>query len=106
MSQQQRFLQSFFSNGLVTGFTSVLRAGLRIKENKEVYEGEVIELTPEEAESQTGGYGKVIASVVIGLKTVKARWRTCVPLCTVPIIPQSGMLVACSDCACKWKQQA
>lgn len=53
-------------------------AGLRIKENKEVYEGEVIELTPEEAESQTGGYGKVIASVVIGLKTVKAR-RPSVP---------------------------
>ena len=50
-----------------------MRAGLRIKENKEVYEGEVTELTPEEAESQTGGYGKVIASVVIGLKTVKAR---------------------------------
>ena len=47
--------------------------GLRIKENKEVYEGEVTELTPEEAESQTGGYGKVIASVVIGLKSVKAR---------------------------------
>ena len=38
-----------------------------------MYEGEVVELTPEEAESQTGGYGKVIASVVIGLKTVKAR---------------------------------
>ncbi|EIE20450.1 DNA helicase [Coccomyxa subellipsoidea C-169] len=45
--------------------------GLRIKENKEVYEGEVTELTPEEAQSQTGGYGKVISHVVIGLKTVK-----------------------------------
>ncbi|KAG0585094.1 hypothetical protein M758_3G258100 [Ceratodon purpureus] len=45
--------------------------GLRIKENKEVYEGEVIELTPEEAESTTGGYGKSISHVVIGLKTVK-----------------------------------
>ena len=54
-----------------------MRAGLRIKENKEVYEGEVTELTPEEAESQTGGYGKVIASVVIGLKTVKARQAVC-----------------------------
>lgn len=42
-----------------------------------MYEGEVIELTPEEAESQTGGYGKVIASVVIGLKTVKARRTSC-----------------------------
>lgn len=45
--------------------------GLRIKENKEVYEGEVTELTPEETENQAGGYGKVITHVVIGLKTVK-----------------------------------
>ncbi|CAK0787271.1 Ras and Rab interactor 1 [Coccomyxa viridis] len=45
--------------------------GLRIKENKEVYEGEVTELTPEEAPSQTGGYGKVISHVAIGLKSVK-----------------------------------
>jgi len=46
--------------------------GLRIKENKEVYEGEVTELTPEETESVTGGdYGKVVSHVVIGLKTVK-----------------------------------
>ncbi len=36
-----------------------------------MYEGEVTELTPEEAQSQTGGYGKVISHVVIGLKTVK-----------------------------------
>ena len=46
-------------------------AGLRIKENKEVYEGEVIELTPEETENQMGGYGKVISHVLIGLKSVK-----------------------------------
>ncbi|MCO5593269.1 hypothetical protein L7F22_047277 [Adiantum nelumboides] len=45
--------------------------GLRIKENKEVYEGEVTELTPEETESATGGYGKTISHVIIGLKTVK-----------------------------------
>ncbi|KAE9600467.1 putative DNA helicase [Lupinus albus] len=45
--------------------------GLRIKENKEVYEGEVTELTPEETESVTGGYGKSISHVIIGLKTVK-----------------------------------
>ncbi|KAK9808450.1 hypothetical protein WJX73_006866 [Symbiochloris irregularis] len=45
--------------------------GLRIKENKEVYEGEVTELTPEETENQMGGYGRVISHVVIGLKTVK-----------------------------------
>merc|ERR1719182_382901 len=46
-------------------------AGLRIKETKEVYEGEVTELTPEEAENPLGGYGKTIANVVIGLKTTK-----------------------------------
>ncbi|EFJ27201.1 hypothetical protein SELMODRAFT_266959 [Selaginella moellendorffii] len=45
--------------------------GLRIKETKEVYEGEVTELTPEETESTTGGYGKSIHHVIIGLKTVK-----------------------------------
>ncbi|KAF7047456.1 hypothetical protein CFC21_056382 [Triticum aestivum] len=45
--------------------------GLRIKENKEVYEGEVTELSPEESESSNGGYGKSMSHVVIGLKTVK-----------------------------------
>ena len=45
--------------------------GLRIKENKEVYEGEVTELTPEETESAGGGDGKIVSHVVIGLKTVK-----------------------------------
>merc|ERR1711988_1894335 len=45
--------------------------GLRIKETKEGYEGEVTELTPEEAENPLGGYGKTIANVVIGLKTTK-----------------------------------
>ena len=32
---------------------------------------QVTELSPEEAESITGGYGKSISHVVIGLKTVK-----------------------------------
>lgn len=45
--------------------------GLRIKEQKEVYEGEVTELTPEETENPHGGYGKTIVHVVIGLKTTK-----------------------------------
>ncbi|GAO45811.1 TIP49-domain-containing protein [Saitoella complicata NRRL Y-17804] len=45
--------------------------GLRIKETKEVYEGEVTELTPEEAENPLGGYGKTIAHVIVGLKTAK-----------------------------------
>ena len=44
---------------------------MRVKENKEVYEGEVIELTPEETENPHGGYGKTISSVVVGLRTAK-----------------------------------
>jgi RuvB-like protein 1 (pontin 52) len=45
--------------------------GLRIKETKEVYEGEIVELTPEEAENPLGGYGKTIKHVLVGLKTSK-----------------------------------
>ncbi|THH29572.1 hypothetical protein EUX98_g4617 [Antrodiella citrinella] len=45
--------------------------GLRIKETKEVYEGEVTELTPTESENPLSGYGKTISHVIIGLKTVK-----------------------------------
>jgi RuvB-like protein 1 (pontin 52) len=45
--------------------------GLRIKEIKEVYEGEVTELNPVEVENPLGGYGKSISHVVIGLKTIK-----------------------------------
>jgi len=45
--------------------------GLRIKEVKEVYEGEVTELTPTETENPMGGYGKTVSHVVIGLKTTK-----------------------------------
>jgi RuvB-like protein 1 (pontin 52) len=42
-----------------------------MKETKEVYEGEVTELTPEETENPLGGYGKTISHVIIGLKTIK-----------------------------------
>ncbi|XP_011501370.1 PREDICTED: ruvB-like 1 [Ceratosolen solmsi marchali] len=45
--------------------------GLRIKETKEVYEGEVTELSPLETENPVGGYGKTVSHVVIGLKTAK-----------------------------------
>lgn len=45
--------------------------GLRVKETKEVYEGEVTELTPEETENPLGGYGKTVSHIVIGLKSVK-----------------------------------
>ncbi|ORX70050.1 RuvB-like 1 [Linderina pennispora] len=44
---------------------------LRVKETKEVYEGEVTEITPEETENPLGGYGKTISHVVVGLKTAK-----------------------------------
>lgn len=42
-----------------------------ILETKEIYEGEVTEITPMETENPMGGYGKTIAYVVIGLKTSK-----------------------------------
>ncbi|KAF7359504.1 DNA helicase [Mycena sanguinolenta] len=53
-------------------FGSLIRhLGLRIKETKEVYEGEVTELTPTEAENPLSGYGKTVSHVVVGLKTVR-----------------------------------
>jgi RuvB-like protein 1 (pontin 52) len=45
--------------------------GIRIKETKEVYEGEVTEMTPEERPDPGGGYEKKVVSVMIGLKTTK-----------------------------------
>lgn len=45
--------------------------GLRIKETKEVYEGEVTELTPVETENPVGGFSKTVSHVVIGMKTAK-----------------------------------
>lgn len=45
--------------------------GLRIKETKEVYEGEVTELSPVETENPVGGFTKTVSHVVIGMKTAK-----------------------------------
>mmetsp|Transcript_96240 Transcript_96240/g.144117 ORF Transcript_96240/g.144117 Transcript_96240/m.144117 type:complete len:109 (+) Transcript_96240:288-614(+) len=45
--------------------------GLRIKETKEVWEGEVVELKTEEKDDPSGGYGKVVSGVIITLKTAK-----------------------------------
>lgn len=45
--------------------------GLRIKETKEVWEGEVTELKTEEKEDPHGGYGKIVSSVIVTLKTSK-----------------------------------
>jgi RuvB-like protein 1 len=58
---------TLFNSGPVT----YCKAGLRIKEVKEVYEGELTELTPTETENPLSGYGKTVSHVVIGLKTVK-----------------------------------
>jgi DNA helicase TIP49 (TBP-interacting protein) len=44
-----------------------LIAGLRIKEMKEVFEGEVTSLQPVESESSLSGYGKTISHVIIGM---------------------------------------
>eukprot|EP00808_Paulinella_micropora_P010303 g60333.t1 len=45
--------------------------GLRVKEVKEVFEGEVTSLAPVEAESALAGYGKTISHVLVSLKTHK-----------------------------------
>lgn len=43
--------------------------GLRVQEKKEVYEGEVAELTPEEAENPLGSYGRTISHLLITLRS-------------------------------------
>ncbi|KIM40643.1 hypothetical protein M413DRAFT_446064 [Hebeloma cylindrosporum] len=45
--------------------------GLRIKETKDVYEGEITEITPTEAENPLSGYGKTVSHVIVGLKSAK-----------------------------------
>lgn len=45
--------------------------GLRVKETKEVYEGEVTLINPVELENPLSGYGKTISHVLLGLKTAK-----------------------------------
>jgi len=46
--------------------------GLRIRETKDVYEGEVTEITPVEAEAAAvSGFGKVLSHVILGLKATK-----------------------------------
>ncbi|KXN71093.1 RuvB-like 1 [Conidiobolus coronatus NRRL 28638] len=44
---------------------------LKVKEDKDVYEGEVTELTPHETADPLGGYGKSVSHVIIGLKTLR-----------------------------------
>lgn len=45
--------------------------GLKIRETKQVYEGEVTQLSPIETENPISGYGKTISHIIIGLKTSK-----------------------------------
>jgi len=45
--------------------------GLRVRETKEVYEGEVTEITPLETDNPLGGVGKAVSHVIVGLKTAK-----------------------------------
>ena len=45
--------------------------GLRVQETKEVYEGEVTELTPEEAENPLGNYGRTISHLLITLRSAR-----------------------------------
>ena len=47
--------------------------GLVVKETKDVYEGEVIEISPVEIDNPHGGYGKTISHVNIGLRTTKGH---------------------------------
>ncbi|KAL9063418.1 MAG: hypothetical protein Q9157_008256, partial [Trypethelium eluteriae] len=54
------------ADGLIIGCL-----GLRVRETKEVYEGEVTELTPEETENPLGGYGRTISHLLITLKSGK-----------------------------------
>jgi len=81
-----------FSSKKVQILTKMLHRraiGLRIKENKEVYEGEVIELTPEETENPLGGYGKTVAHVIIGLKTTKGTKQLKLVLSLLALLVQT-----------------
>ena len=44
-----------------------------ISENKEVYEGEVTEISPVETENPAGGFTKTVSHVVLGLKSAKGK---------------------------------
>lgn len=45
--------------------------GVRIKERKEVFEGEVADISPVEIDNPIGGYGKAVSHVLLTLKTTK-----------------------------------
>ena len=70
MENFRRAIGAFFMN-VCPESGSPNGTGLRVRETKEVYEGEVTELTPEEAENPLGGYGKTVSHLLIGLKSYK-----------------------------------
>ena len=45
--------------------------GVRLREVKEVWEGEVVAIKPEEMEDPSGGFEKILSGVIITLRTVK-----------------------------------
>ena len=45
--------------------------GLRVKEMKEVYEGEVVELTPHEVDNALSGTGRTVSHLLVSLKSAK-----------------------------------
>lgn len=45
--------------------------GLTVKESKEVYEGEVVLLTPVESENPFGGFGRTLSHILVTLKSAK-----------------------------------
>ena len=45
--------------------------GLRVKEMKEVYEGEVVELTPHEVDNGLSGSGRTVSHLIVSLKSAK-----------------------------------
>lgn len=49
--------------------------GLRIKEVKDVYEGQVTELTPHEVPNPLGSYGRALSHLTVGLRTAKGTQR-------------------------------
>jgi len=48
-----------------------------MKVNKEVYEGELTELTPSESENSLSGYGKTVSHVIVGFRTVNGIKQLC-----------------------------
>lgn len=54
---------------LMEGFRRAI--GVRIKEKKEVYEGEVTEIKPVESSAPLSGYGRTIVHVMLSLKTAR-----------------------------------